>query len=191
VSPDAGGLRSQRLRRVNHHGDALRLGMNWTEEDLTKPQVLVESAHGMDHPGTFHFGPLIEEVCNGVFEAGGKPAAFTVSDICDGVVQATDGMSYSLVSRDIMASDAALYPALQEGWIAGAGLDDIEEEPAKQREWRPTNPLFGLDNVIITPTPPTTPRRPCAPSASSPLRKWCGCSAGSRLGRRSTPSDAS
>jgi dihydroxyacid dehydratase/phosphogluconate dehydratase len=27
-----------------------------------------------------------------------------VSDICDGVVQATDGMSYSLISRDIMAA---------------------------------------------------------------------------------------
>src|SRR5262245_28135880 len=97
-------LRSQRLREVNFQGDALRLGMNWTEEDLGKPQVLVESAYGMGHPGTFHFRGLIEEVSNGVFEAGGKPAEFVVSDICDGVVQATDGMSYSLISRDIMAA---------------------------------------------------------------------------------------
>ena len=97
-------LRSQRLREVNFQGDALRLGMNWTEEDLAKPQVLVESAYGMGHPGTFHFRGLVEEVSNGVFEAGGKPAEFVVSDICDGVVQATDGMSYSLVSRDVMAA---------------------------------------------------------------------------------------
>src|SRR5919197_6072842 len=97
-------LRSQRLRVVNHQGDALRLGMNWTDEDLAKPQVLVDSAYGMGHPGTFHFRPLIEEVSNGVFEAGGKPAVFTVSDICDGVAQAHAGMSYSLVSRDIMAA---------------------------------------------------------------------------------------
>src|SRR5579864_7612747 len=97
-------LRSQRLRQVNFQGDALRLGMNWTEEDLGKPQVLVDSAHGQGHPGTFHFRPLIEEVSNGVFEAGGKPAVFTVSDICDGVAQAHAGMSYSLVSRDIMAA---------------------------------------------------------------------------------------
>ncbi len=41
--------------------------------------------------------------------------------------------------------------ALKEGWIGGAGLDDIEEEPAKQRDWTPQNPLFGLDNVVITP----------------------------------------
>jgi dihydroxy-acid dehydratase len=97
-------LRSQRLREINFQGDALRLGMNWTEDDLGKPQVLVESAYGMGHPGTFHFRGLIEEVSNGVFEAGGKPAEFVVSDICDGVVQATDGMSYSLISRDIMAA---------------------------------------------------------------------------------------
>ncbi len=97
-------LRSQRLRRVNFQGDALRMGMNWTEEDLSKPQVLVDSAYGHGHPGTFHFRPLIEEVSNGVFEAGGKPGVFTVSDICDGVAQAHAGMSYSLVSRDIMAA---------------------------------------------------------------------------------------
>jgi dihydroxy-acid dehydratase len=97
-------LRSQRLRLINHQGDALRLGMNWTEEDLGKPQVLVDSAYGMGHPGTFHFRELVDEVSNGVYEAGGKPAVFAVSDICDGVVQATSGMSYSLVSRDIMAA---------------------------------------------------------------------------------------
>src|SRR5260221_141332 len=81
-------LRSQRLRAVNYQGDALRLGMDWTEEDLAKPQVLVESAYGMGHPGTFHFRPLIEQASFGVFEAGGKPAVFTVIDICDGVAQA-------------------------------------------------------------------------------------------------------
>lgn len=36
-------------------------------------------------------------------------------------------------------------------WIAGAGLDDIEEEPAKQRDWVPGNPLFTLPNAILTP----------------------------------------
>jgi D-3-phosphoglycerate dehydrogenase len=54
-------------------------------------------------------------------------------------------------ARGPIVSDSALYAALKEGWIAGAGLDDIEEEPAKQRDWQPVNPLFGLDNVIITP----------------------------------------
>jgi D-3-phosphoglycerate dehydrogenase / 2-oxoglutarate reductase len=54
-------------------------------------------------------------------------------------------------ARGPIVNDAALYLALKEGWIAGAGLDDIEEEPAKQRDWKPENPLFSLDNVVITP----------------------------------------
>jgi D-3-phosphoglycerate dehydrogenase / 2-oxoglutarate reductase len=54
-------------------------------------------------------------------------------------------------ARGPIVNDAALHLALKEGWIAGAGLDDIEEEPAKQRDWKPENPLFSLDNVIITP----------------------------------------
>ncbi|MBO0778748.1 MAG: C-terminal binding protein [Ktedonobacteraceae bacterium] len=54
-------------------------------------------------------------------------------------------------ARGPIVDDRALYQALKEGWIAGAGLDDIEEEPAKVRGWKPTNPLFSLDNVLITP----------------------------------------
>src|SRR5262249_3314648 len=54
-------------------------------------------------------------------------------------------------ARGPIVDDRALYRALSEGWIAGAGLDDLEEEPAKARDWRPDNPLFGLDNVVITP----------------------------------------
>lgn len=46
----------------------------------------------------------------------------------------------------------ALYRALSAGWIAGAALDDPEEEPAKRAEWNPDdNPLFSLPNVIVTP----------------------------------------
>jgi D-3-phosphoglycerate dehydrogenase len=54
-------------------------------------------------------------------------------------------------ARGPIVEDAALHAALSQGWIAGAALDDIEEEPAKQREFRSRNPLFQLPNVIITP----------------------------------------
>ncbi|WP_031518596.1 C-terminal binding protein [Streptomyces sp. NRRL F-5123] len=54
-------------------------------------------------------------------------------------------------ARGPIVQDAALHQALTEGWIAGAALDDIEEEPAKVRGWQPTNPLFELPNVIVTP----------------------------------------
>ena len=67
-------LRSQELRTHNHQGDALRLGMNWTEDDLSKPQVLVESAWGMGHPGTFHFEPLITALTSIAREEMGREA---------------------------------------------------------------------------------------------------------------------
>jgi D-3-phosphoglycerate dehydrogenase len=54
-------------------------------------------------------------------------------------------------ARGPIVSDEALYRGLREGWIAGAGLDDIEEEPAKQRDWKPVNPLFTLPNAVVTP----------------------------------------
>jgi D-3-phosphoglycerate dehydrogenase / 2-oxoglutarate reductase len=54
-------------------------------------------------------------------------------------------------ARGPIVEDAALHAALSHGWIAGAAVDDIEEEPAKQREFRSSNPLFQLPNVIITP----------------------------------------
>jgi D-3-phosphoglycerate dehydrogenase len=54
-------------------------------------------------------------------------------------------------ARGPIVRDEALHRALTEGWIAGAGLDDIEEEPAKVRDWKPVNPLFSLPNVVITP----------------------------------------
>jgi phosphoglycerate dehydrogenase-like enzyme len=49
-------------------------------------------------------------------------------------------------SRGNIVDEAALYEALQSGWIAGAGLDVLEQEPAAA-----TNPLLSLDNVVVTP----------------------------------------
>ncbi len=55
-------------------------------------------------------------------------------------------------ARGKCVDNQALYDALHAGRIAGAGLDDIEEEPAKLDTWSPAqNPLFTLDNVIVTP----------------------------------------
>lgn len=54
-------------------------------------------------------------------------------------------------ARGPIIQDEALFRALSENWISAAGLDDIEEEPAKKRDWIPNDPLFKLDQVLITP----------------------------------------
>ncbi|WP_317855216.1 C-terminal binding protein [Chakrabartyella piscis] len=56
------------------------------------------------------------------------------------------------VSRGKCVDNQALYEALKAGKLAGAALDDPEEEPMKIENWTPEqNPLFTLDNCIFTP----------------------------------------
>lgn len=97
-------LRSQQLRRVNFQGDGLRLGMDWTREDLTKPQILVDSVYGSSHPGSFHLDMVGRAVSKGIIAHGGKPAQYFVTDICDGIAQSHDGMNFSLLSREMICS---------------------------------------------------------------------------------------
>ncbi|MDG6107062.1 C-terminal binding protein [Dactylosporangium aurantiacum] len=54
-------------------------------------------------------------------------------------------------ARGPIVEDTALADALTTGTIAGAALDDLEEEPAKHRDWRPDNPLLHLPNTVVTP----------------------------------------
>ena len=98
------GLISQELRKLSPELDPLRLGSGWKPEDLAKPQIIIESTAGDSHPGSVHLGQLVEEVRKGIFESGGYGARYTCTDICDGESQGTDGINYSLVSREIIAN---------------------------------------------------------------------------------------
>lgn len=94
---------SQRMRQLGAEVDALRLGTGWGWDDLAKPQVLVESVGGDSHPGSVHLPSLGEVVCQGIAAAGGHPARYHCTDICDGIAQGTGAMNLSLASRDVIA----------------------------------------------------------------------------------------
>ena len=47
-------LPSEKVRRCAPEMDPLRLGMGWMAEDLSKPQILIESTFGDSHPGSAH-----------------------------------------------------------------------------------------------------------------------------------------
>ena len=90
---------SQELRKLSPEIDPLRMGMGWTAEDLSKPQVLVESTFGDSHPGSAHLLELANEAVRGVAQAGGRAARYFATDICDGMAQGHDGINFSLASR--------------------------------------------------------------------------------------------
>ena len=91
------------MRIINAQGDALRLGTGWSPEDLAKPQALIDSVFGESHPGSYHLDKLSDMAKNGAYASGLKPAAYTATDMCDGIAMGGVSMSYSLVSREILA----------------------------------------------------------------------------------------
>ena len=97
-------LKSQEMRKLAPELDSLRIGTGWKKEDLEKPQVMIESTFGDSHPGSGHLNILVDEVRKGVAEAGGYGARYFCTDICDGECQGTDGINYSLASREMIAN---------------------------------------------------------------------------------------
>lgn len=97
-------LISQEMRKIAPELDPLRIGTGWKPEDLEKPQIFIESTFGDSHPGSGHLDLLVEAVREGIAEAGGFGARYFCTDMCDGESQGTDGINYSLVSREMIAN---------------------------------------------------------------------------------------
>ena len=97
-------LISQKMRALSPELDPLRIGTGWSPEDLSKPQVFIESTFGDSHPGSGHLDSLVEKVREGVRDAGGYGARYFCTDMCDGESQGTDGINYSLASREMIAN---------------------------------------------------------------------------------------
>lgn len=104
--------RSAPERKLWAQFDALQLGMDWDEEDIKKPQILVDDVFGDSHPGSSHLDKLTEQAGIGIYEKGGRPGKFHVTDICDGCGQGHEGMNYILASREVIADMVELHASV-------------------------------------------------------------------------------
>lgn len=97
-------LRSQELRKKAPEIDSLRMASGWDINDLSKPQVFIQSSFGHSHPGSAHLDSLVNEAFLSVNKNGGRGAKYFVTDMCDGESQGHDGMNYSLASREMISN---------------------------------------------------------------------------------------
>lgn len=82
---------------------AMMYGAGFTEEDMHKAQVGVASAGYEGNTCNMHLNQLAAYVKEGVKTAGLKPLQFNTIGVSDGMSMGTDGMRFSLVSREVIA----------------------------------------------------------------------------------------
>ena len=116
---------SQEMRKIAPEADPLRLGCGWSKEDLGKPWIVIESSAGDSHPGSVHLDDLCDPIRDGIIEAGGTPARYTCTDVCDGISQGTDAMDLSLCIREItaLATELHVRSAFADGVILVSACD--------------------------------------------------------------------
>ena len=82
---------------------AMLFGAGFTEEDMHKAQVAIASTGYEGNTCNMHLNGLAASIKEGVTKAGLKPLQFNTIGVSDGISMGTQGMRYSLVSRDVIA----------------------------------------------------------------------------------------
>src|SRR5678809_1433930 len=82
---------------------AMLYAVGFKKEDFKKPQIGVVSTWSQVTPCNIHIDQLAVNVAMGVNEAGGKAVVFNTITISDGISMGSEGMKYSLVSREVIA----------------------------------------------------------------------------------------
>lgn len=106
-------------------GRAMLRAVGFQSEDFTKPQVGIASTWSMVTPCNMHINKLADEAGQGVDAAGGKSVIFNTITISDGIANGTEGMKYSLVSREVIADSIEAVVGCQgfDGVVAIGGCD--------------------------------------------------------------------
>jgi dihydroxy-acid dehydratase len=78
-------------------------GMGYTEHDFGKPMIGVANGHSTITPCNSGLQKLADAAVDSIRAAGGNPQIFGTPTISDGMAMGTEGMKYSLVSREVIA----------------------------------------------------------------------------------------
>ena len=82
---------------------AMLRAVGFEDADFEKPQIGIASTWSMVTPCNMHINKLADETAKGANQAGGKAIIFNTITISDGISMGTEGMKYSLVSREVIA----------------------------------------------------------------------------------------
>ncbi|MGB1874534.1 MAG: dihydroxy-acid dehydratase [Akkermansiaceae bacterium] len=104
---------------------AMMHAVGFKNEDFAKPQVGVASTWSQVTPCNMHIDRLARESAKGVDAAGGKSVIFNTITISDGISMGTEGMKYSLVSREVIADSIETVAGCEgmDGVVAIGGCD--------------------------------------------------------------------
>ncbi|WP_130931518.1 dihydroxy-acid dehydratase [Pseudomonas sp. Sample_24] len=104
---------------------AMLRAVGFTDDDFNKPQVGIASTWAMVTPCNMHIDKLALEVEKGANAAGAKGVIFNTITISDGIANGTEGMKYSLVSREVIADSIEVVVGCEgfDGLVTVGGCD--------------------------------------------------------------------
>ena len=97
---------------------AMLRAVGFKNEDFSKPQVGIASTWSMVTPCNMHIDKLADSAAKGANDSGSKAVLFNTITVSDGISMGTQGMRYSLVSREVIADSI-------ETVVGGQGFDGL------------------------------------------------------------------
>src|SRR5476649_320372 len=104
---------------------AMLRALGFKDDDFNKAQIGIASTWSMVTPCNMHINKLAEKAAQGADTAGGKAIIFNTITISDGISMGSEGMKYSLVSREVIADsiETVVGCAGMDGFVAIGGCD--------------------------------------------------------------------
>src|SRR6187402_2783974 len=104
---------------------AMLRAVGFKDQDFDKPIVGVANGHSTMNPCNAGIQPLVDRAMAALHEAGAMPQVFGVPTVTDGIGMGTEGMKYSLVSREVIADaiETSVNGQLMDGVLVVGGCD--------------------------------------------------------------------